>query len=141
MSNPELQRDPVVLRLAAALCGLSVVIGAFGAHGLEGWLTERFAGDLAKVTAALAWWETGARYQMFHGLALLALGAAGWSSRGFAWATVFGAFLFSGSLYGLALGGPGSILGPVTPIGGLLWIGLGTRLFFRPVFGRSSSPS
>lgn len=129
-------RDPLVLRLAFALCGLSVVIGAFGAHGLQGWLEERAAGDNVAVTEALGWWETGARYQMFHGLALLALGVAGWRSRALAWIIVLGAVLFSGSLYALALGGPGSVFGPMTPIGGLLWIGVWIRLFFKPPVDR-----
>jgi uncharacterized membrane protein YgdD (TMEM256/DUF423 family) len=70
------------------------------------------------------------RYQVWHALALLALGAlrpapaARWIAAGFAG----GALLFAGSLYGLALGGPAALLGPMTPLGGLLltaaWVGM-----------------
>jgi uncharacterized membrane protein YgdD (TMEM256/DUF423 family) len=104
--------------LAAGLFGLTgVALGAFGAHGLEEFLTAR------GTTHA---WESAARYQLFHAVALVAVaawlrtatGAAAarvtWAAR--AWCV--GIVLFSGSLYGLAAGGP-RWLGPVTPLGGL----------------------
>lgn len=108
---------PAALTLTfAGLFGMSAVaLGAFAAHGLKGRLAE----------SALSAFETGVHYQMVHALALLALvpvqrwlvdsgliGAA-------VWVLVAGMVLFSGSLYGLALGGP-RWLGPVTPLGGLL---------------------
>jgi len=104
---------------AAGLLGLSGVgLGALGAHGLKAMLLER------GMTQA---WETAARYHIIHAVALL--GLAGWArgaSRprlsgwiGGAWTA--GVVLFSGSLYGLALGGP-RWLGPVTPLGGVVLI-------------------
>ena len=45
------------------LCGLAVLLGAFGAHALKGLLTPE----------KLVIFETGVRYQFMHGLALVAL--------------------------------------------------------------------
>ncbi|WP_456268983.1 DUF423 domain-containing protein [Kushneria sp. AK178] len=118
--------------LAAALSGLCVVVlGAWGAHGLADRLDA----------AALNAWHTGVRYQAWHTLAVMLilvwrdvvalkgqrLVLALWS---------VGVVLFSGSLYVLALGGP-ALLGPVTPLGGLVmmtgWGVLGvTALRRRP---------
>jgi uncharacterized membrane protein YgdD (TMEM256/DUF423 family) len=75
-------------------------------------------------------WETGARYHLFHAVALLALAA--WArttttTRGaqiVAWSAGLwcaGVVLFSGSLYWLSLGGP-RWLGPVTPLGGIAFM-------------------
>ncbi len=103
------------------LCGtvlgaLGVVLGAFGAHSLKASLEP----------GRLAIFEVGVRYQLIHALALLLVGLAqrggdGTALRATGPLFVAGIALFSGSLYGLALGGP-SWLGPVTPIGGLLLI-------------------
>src|SRR6516165_8892910 len=92
--------------LGALSAALGVVAGAFAAHGLRG----RVSADL------LAVFETGARYQMYHALGLLAVARA---VAG--WLFVAGIVLFSGSLYLLALGSP-SWLGAVTPVGGLCFI-------------------
>ncbi len=100
--------------LAAGLLGASgVCLGAFGAHALHGSLAGR---------GMLEVWETAVRYQLLHAVALA--GAAGWLRAGSGasgtWAVrlwIAGVVLFSGSLYGLALGGP-RWLGPVTPLGG-----------------------
>lgn len=91
---------------------VSVACGAFGAHGLRARLTERM----------LANWETAARYQMYHALALLAVGALG-AQKGSAVdpagvAFNVGVALFSGSLYAMALTGV-TKLGAVTPLGGV----------------------
>jgi len=91
---------------------VSVACGAFGAHGLRAKLTERM----------LANWETGARYQMYHALALLAVGSLA-AQRGAAVDAAGVAFnvgivLFSGSLYAMALTGS-TRLGAVTPFGGV----------------------
>jgi uncharacterized membrane protein YgdD (TMEM256/DUF423 family) len=108
------------LLLAAALLGAAgVALGAFGAHGLRARLEPR----------ALEIWETAVRYQLVHAVALLALALSplAESARAAGWLFVAGIALFSGSLYGLALGGP-RLLGPITPLGGLaliagwLWI-------------------
>jgi len=91
---------------------LSMVLGAFAAHGLEGRLPP----------ADLATFEVGARYQMYHAFALLAValvldrwpGPLGTSAG---WSFLVGTVLFSGSLYLLVLTGPRA-LGAVTPFGG-----------------------
>jgi uncharacterized membrane protein YgdD (TMEM256/DUF423 family) len=109
--------DRLFFTLGSLLAGLSVALGAFGAHALRARLTA----DL------LANFETGARYQMYHGLALL---AAAWaitrwpgSSLPIAagWLFVAGVVLFSGSLYLLSLTGQ-RWLGAVTPFGGLAFL-------------------
>lgn len=104
--------------LLGALSGfLAVAAGAFGAHALREVLTP----DL------LAAFETGARYQMYHALALLlvaALIAVSPRPRLFAtagWCFVLGTLLFSGSLYLLALTGI-RWWGAVTPVGGVLFL-------------------
>lgn len=103
----------------ALFCGTAVILGAFGAHLLEQYLS----------TEALQSYEVGVRYQIFHGLTLLFLSL---DKNVFAKRTatlfVIGTLLFSGSIYGLSLGSTSTlstlqkILGPVTPIGGLLLI-------------------
>ena len=107
--------------LAAGIFGLTgVALGALSAHALEAALTER------GMTRA---WETAARYQLFHALGLLAAGvwlrsATGAAASRVVWASrcwSAGILLFSGSLYGLALGGP-RWLGPVTPLGGIAFM-------------------
>lgn len=105
----------VALLAGALLAGIGVAAGAFGAHGLNGLLTQR---GMVHV------WETGVHYQELHGVALLALAA--WLRGGApvraatraAWCWIVGTVLFSGSLYLLATGAPRWV-GPVTPIGGV----------------------
>lgn len=97
--------------------GLAVALGAFGAHGLRSRLTP----DL------LATFETGVRYQMYHALALLAVGWAvtRWTRSAFptyaGWLFVAGTILFSFSLYLLALTGA-RWLGAITPLGGVAFV-------------------
>lgn len=91
---------------------LSVAAGAFGAHALKSRLSERM----------LNAFETGARYQMFHALGLLAVAvlaaqpAQGASAAGYS--MLAGITLFSGSLYVMALTDTPR-LGIITPFGGL----------------------
>jgi uncharacterized membrane protein YgdD (TMEM256/DUF423 family) len=107
----------LLLALGAVSGAISVMLGAFGAHGLK----ARLSAD------ALSAFQTAVQYQMMHSLALIAVGL--WLvrhpddmlSRYAAVAFCFGILFFSGSLYGLTLGGP-RWLGPVTPIGGTLFI-------------------
>jgi uncharacterized membrane protein YgdD (TMEM256/DUF423 family) len=106
--------DRLFAGLGALAAGSAVALGAFAAHALRGRLG----------TDALATFEIGARYQMYHALALLAVALARprWPAAGVAgWLFVLGIVLFSGSLYGLALGGP-RWLGAVTPAGGLAFL-------------------
>ena len=100
----------------AAMCGLGVLLGAFGAHGLR----ERLTPDM------LAVFETGVRYHLFHGLAVMAVAwaVARWPSGLIAsagWLFVAGIIIFSGSLYLLSITGV-RWLGAITPIGGLCFI-------------------
>ena len=98
----------------AAFSGfLSVCLGAFAAHGLKHHITPE----------ALAVWQTGVQYQMYHALALLAVGLlyqtqASKTLKLSGLAFILGSCLFSGSLYALALGAP-IMLGTLTPVGGL----------------------
>ena len=93
---------------------LSVAAGAFGAHGLK----ERVDASLIEV------WKTGAQYQMYHALGMLAVAfvaaqkpAAAWAG----WAMLGGIVLFSGSLYVMTLTGM-RWLGAITPFGGLSFL-------------------
>lgn len=100
----------------ALLCALSVLGGAFGAHGLR----ARLDAD------ALALWETAARYSMYSGLGLVLIGIVAQSreSGSLLWAgglLLGGTLIFSGTVAILALGGP-RWLGAITPIGGTLMI-------------------
>src|SRR5580698_8551270 len=91
----------------SGILGLTgVALGAFGAHALKDSLLARGTLDA---------WETAVRYHLVHAVALLALAA--WSTRAASSGTrdwrvlagqffFFGTVLFSGSLYGYALGGP-----------------------------------
>ena len=93
----------IFVSIAAVLGGLSVAAGAFAAHALKEKISER----------SLEIFDTGARYQMYHALALL-LVATGWLF-------IVGTAIFSGSLYALSLTGV-KILGAITPIGGVAFI-------------------
>jgi uncharacterized membrane protein YgdD (TMEM256/DUF423 family) len=109
------------LLLAAANGALAVAAGAFGAHALAAALD----------TPALQVFETGARYHMYHalamGLAALALRERP-GARAAAALFLAGIVLFSGSLYALSLSGLRA-LGVVTPVGGIAllagWAALG----------------
>lgn len=110
----------IVLLVGASYGLLSVVLGAFGAHALKKIMSVE----------ALQSFETGVKYQMYHALVLLMIGFYfTFSSKienYMAWAFIIGTFLFSVSIYFLALSKvwnqPMSWLGPITPLGGLLLI-------------------
>lgn len=116
----------IFVSIAAIFGGLSVAGGAFASHALREKLTER----------SLEIFEVGARYQMYHALALLlvallisrtpspptALIASGWLF-------IIGVTIFSGSLYALSLSGVKS-LGAIAPLGGVaLMSGWGALAF------------
>ncbi|MGQ0509444.1 MAG: DUF423 domain-containing protein [Betaproteobacteria bacterium] len=95
---------------------LAVGLGAFGAHALKARLSPEL----------LATFETGVRYQMYHALALLAVGWActrwpGTAVNASGWLFVAGTVIFSGSLYILSLTGV-RWLGAITPIGGAAFL-------------------
>jgi len=104
----------------AALYGfLAVGFGAFGAHALRNKVPENL----------LSAFQTGVQYQFYHALALLllvvllqrppAMSESLISISGYLF--IAGVLLFSGSLYGMALGGP-AWLGPITPLGGVCFL-------------------
>ncbi|QIW96476.1 hypothetical protein AMS68_001994 [Peltaster fructicola] len=105
---------------AAILGGTGVMLGAFGAHGLKGRISD---------PARLANWGTAAQYQLIHSVALLTVEAAApkniWAKSLF----TAGIVMFSGSIYCLVLDPQRfKFLGPVTPLGGLCLIGGWTAL-------------
>lgn len=110
-----------IIIIASVFGILAVILGAFGAHSLKRLISP----------ANLEVWNTAVEYQFYHTLALLflstfsrfrsrAINAASWFFTG-------GVILFSGSLYLLAVKDILnlswiSVIGPITPIGGLLFI-------------------
>ena len=106
----------IFLTIAAIFGGLSVAAGAFASHALKDRLSER----------ALEIFETGAKYQMYHALALLGVALLLRQEAqtplifaGFAFVT--GIVIFSGSLYGLSFSGI-KWLGAITPLGGVAFL-------------------
>ena len=121
--------------LIAALSGAAaVVLGAFGAHLLK----KILSADEIQI------FETGVRYHFYHTFLLIAIALLGrylsqrWVSIA-GWLVVAGIILFSGSLYLLAMSATlgieamTPILGPATPVGGLLLL-CGWLAFFRASF-------
>ncbi|WP_096202993.1 DUF423 domain-containing protein [Bacillus sp. FJAT-45350] len=107
----------IFLAIGSISAALAVALGAFGAHGLEGKLTERY----------MEIYQTGVQYHMIHSLGLILVGiisakilnsklinVAGWCLFG-------GIIIFSGSLYILSMTGF-TMLGMITPIGGVLFV-------------------
>ena len=108
--------DRWVFAAGSLLLGLGVMFGAFGAHALKTSLSPKM----------LETFETGVRYQMYHGLGLLAVACAigRWPERRLTPAAILlvtGTVIFSGSLYVLVLTGT-RWLGAVTPVGGVMLI-------------------
>lgn len=106
----------VFIILGAINAFLSVALGAFGAHGLEGRLSARMI-DI---------WEKGVTYQMFHsiGLFVVAFAADKWPGSMINWSgfmMLIGIILFSGSLYVLSTTGI-TKLGMITPLGGVSFL-------------------
>jgi uncharacterized membrane protein YgdD (TMEM256/DUF423 family) len=108
----------IFIAIAAVLAGIAVAAGAFASHALKEKLAER----------ALEVFETGARYQMYHALALLMVAlllsraeAAQTPLIASGSAFIVGIALFSGSLYALSLSGI-KWLGAITPLGGVAFI-------------------
>lgn len=113
------------IQWGALLALLAVILGAFGAHGLQGKLTPK----------QLDVYDTAVQYQMYHAFALMLVGILSnylIVKRLKAAAAMFlaGIICFSGSLYLLACvdllnisSGLKKVIGPITPLGGLLFIG------------------
>ncbi|MDB9809182.1 DUF423 domain-containing protein [Flavobacteriales bacterium] len=114
------------IKIAILFCLSAVILGAFGAHALKEVLSE----------SQLSSFQTGVRYQFFHGLTILILSfnVNYFTERLSSIIKIMsaGIILFSFSIYLLniqdLIGSSMSYLGPITPIGGLLlitsWIGL-----------------
>ena len=102
--------------LGAMSAFIGVSMGAFAAHGLKGRLEPEM----------LLTFEVGARYQMYHALALFVVAWAqtrwaGSLANAAGWFFVLGTILFSGSLYALSISGT-RWLGAITPFGGLAFL-------------------
>lgn len=103
--------------VGAISAAFGVGIGAFGAHGLKSILSDY----------GLGIFETGVKYQFYHAFGMIAVGMYQFiqpqaTLAGYAgWAFLIGTFLFSGSLYILALSGI-KWLGAITPFGGVAFI-------------------
>ncbi|MBA3852892.1 MAG: DUF423 domain-containing protein [Gemmatimonas sp.] len=104
--------------IGALSAALAVAAGAFGAHALRSKVEPRL----------LEVFETAARYQMYHALALLAVawlvgqgGRAEAPATWAGWCFVAGTLLFSGSLYAMTFTGIRA-LGAITPLGGVAFI-------------------
>jgi uncharacterized membrane protein YgdD (TMEM256/DUF423 family) len=107
---------PNWISIGAFGAALAVIGGAFGAHALADRLDAHH----------LTFWDTAARYLMYGAFSIILLGLAarGTSTGGYGaagWCLIAGTLIFSGTVAGLALGGP-PLLGAVTPLGGLLMI-------------------
>jgi len=95
---------------------LAVALGAFGAHGLEGKISDK----------ALATWEKAVNYQMFHTMALFVVGilmgkVTGGNMGASGWFFFIGIILFSGSLYIYSLSGI-KTFAMITPLGGVSFL-------------------
>lgn len=117
-----------IILTALILGALAIVLGAFGAHGLKKFLT----------TEQLISFETGVRYQMYHAFFLLFVGMTTFATdaqkKVVFILTILGVLFFSGSIYLLNTasysGINKKILGPITPIGGILLIFSWIYLFY-----------
>jgi uncharacterized membrane protein YgdD (TMEM256/DUF423 family) len=101
------------LSIGAVSTALAIVCGAFGAHGIE----QRVPPHDFET------WKTGVLYHVIGaiGLVLLGLHDRAGRARVAGLALLAGQVVFSGTLYGIVLGGP-RWLGAITPIGGVLLI-------------------
>ena len=114
----------VLVALGAFFGAIAVLLGAFGAHGLEGHVAPE----------RLEVWTTAAHYLGWHATTLLVVGLLAerlGTSRLFrpaAWSLAAGILIFSGSLFVLVLTDQ-RLWGAITPIGGVLlalgWVLLG----------------
>lgn len=110
----------ITLIVATLYGGLAIILGAFGAHALKKIFTQE----------QIASFETGVKYQMYHAIVLLIIGTqlplVNSLEVVMVWLFIIGTFIFSFSIYGLSIssakGNKIKILGPITPLGGLLLV-------------------
>ena len=118
----------IIIATGAIFGMLSVIFGAFGAHALKKILSND----------QLHSFEVGVKYQMYHAIVLVALGLNfEYITIPIYWCFTLGIILFSFSIYGLILsdakGNKLKFLGPITPLGGLLFV-IGWLLLLINVF-------
>lgn len=110
---------PQIASILGSIFGaLAIILGAFGAHALK----KRFTPELMQS------FETGVKYQMYHAIVLLVLGLnlnmETALEKTVIWCFSIGIILFSFSIYGLCISSANGkkikILGPITPLGGLI---------------------
>ena len=106
-------------------CGLSVLMGAFGAHALKDKLSEY----------SLSIYDKAIFYQIFHAVGILVVSILGqlFNTQDFnisGWLFIIGILFFSGSLFILSITGIKG-LGAITPIGGMMFIVGWFLLFFK----------
>lgn len=116
-SKQKKMKNQQILLAGAVFMALGVLFGAFGAHALKSSLSPEM----------LTVYKTGVEYQFYHALGLLLVGLIGFriESKWLRWSgilLIFGIIVFSGSLYALSISGI-KILGAITPIGGLAFVG------------------
>ncbi|WP_447635769.1 DUF423 domain-containing protein [Flavobacterium microcysteis] len=127
--------DRKIISAAAILGFVAIILGAFGAHALKKVL------DVEQLVS----FETGVRYQMYHALFLLFLGSTKLVSdktkKNIYYLVLSGVLLFSGSIYLLATRNitnvDFSVIGFITPIGGLLMIVAWALLFLNILKGKA----
>lgn len=129
-----------VLITTAIFGMLSVIIGAWSAHGIQSFIPDTDPNKFYKIAS----FKTGVQYQFFHTFLLMFLSLIHykkWTNK-LEWVfklTVVGVILFSGSIYLLALKnelgitGVSKIIGPITPLGGLTLISAWTILFLYAI--------
>ncbi|GJC97408.1 Membrane protein [Colletotrichum higginsianum IMI 349063] len=108
-AHEETMSSQAFWRVGAVFGAAAVGIGAFGAHGLKGRISD---------PAKIASWSTAAQYQLIHSVVLLLARSNPVASGLF----TAGMTMFSGSIYALVLNPDLKFLGPVTPVGGLALI-------------------
>jgi uncharacterized membrane protein YgdD (TMEM256/DUF423 family) len=121
-NNPSDSPEMMMIRLAAALCFLAVALGAFGAHALRSIIENHGLVDV---------WNKAVLYHFVHAITLVLLALHGAANRGAWWFFLAGIFLFSGSLYTMALTNV-RWLGAITPLGGLCFLAGWAWLIISP---------
>lgn len=117
--------NPMIWRIGASFGIAGISLGAFGAHALQKRISD---------PKQIKNWETASHYLLIHAVVLLGVSLHPRLGRKALTGTLItcGTVMFSGSIYGLVLGSPGlrKVLGPVTPLGGLLLIAGWTSMLF-----------
>ena len=115
--------NKTALLMGVAFCSLSVILGAFGAHGLKDKLSDY----------SISVFNKGVMYQFFHGIGIILTVILDYNLKSLSfdtsiWLFISGIILFSGSLYVLAITEI-KWLGMITPIGGVMFILGWTTMF------------